>query len=37
MATSEVFGDNPVVTFEEVTCPSAATTDWKECECYGKT
>jgi endoglucanase len=33
MAESEVFGDNPVVNFEEVTCPSAATSDYKNCAC----
>lgn len=33
MAQSEVFGDNVVVDFEEVMCPSAATTDYDQCVC----
>jgi len=33
MAQSEVLGDNPVVNFEEVTCPSAATSDYSQCQC----
>lgn len=33
MAQSEVFGDNPVVDFEEVTCPGAASTDYAQCQC----
>ncbi|KAI1293922.1 glycoside hydrolase [Xylaria venustula] len=33
MAESEVFGDNPVVTFESVTCPSAAISDFSQCVC----
>jgi hypothetical protein len=33
MAKSAVFGDNPVVNFQQVTCPSAATTDYKQCVC----
>lgn len=33
MATGEVFGDNVVVDFEEVACPSAATTDYDQCVC----
>ncbi|TVY24167.1 Endoglucanase-5 [Lachnellula hyalina] len=33
MAQSEVLGDNPVVDFEEVTCPSAALTDYAQCQC----
>jgi hypothetical protein len=32
-ATSEVFGDNPVVNFVQVTCPSQALTDYQQCEC----
>lgn len=33
MAQSEVFGDNVVVDFEEVACPSAASTDYASCQC----
>ena len=33
MAQAEVFGDNPVVNFEEVDCPGQATTDWSQCVC----
>jgi len=33
MAQSEVLGDNPVVDFEEVSCPSAATSDYAQCQC----
>ncbi|ROW08903.1 hypothetical protein VMCG_02869 [Cytospora schulzeri] len=33
MARSEVFGDNVVVDFEEVDCPGAATSDYKQCTC----
>jgi hypothetical protein len=33
MTKSEVFGDNVVVDFEEVACPSAAKSDFKQCEC----
>lgn len=33
MAQAEVFGDNPVVNFEEVDCPGPATTDWSQCVC----
>ncbi|ROV92627.1 hypothetical protein VPNG_09877 [Cytospora leucostoma] len=33
MAQSEVFGDNVVVDFEEVDCPSAATSDYAQCSC----
>lgn len=32
-AESEVFGDNPVVNFESVTCPSAAISDYSQCVC----
>lgn len=32
-ATSEVFGDNPVVDFEQVTCPSQAVSDYQQCQC----
>lgn len=32
-ALGEVLGDNPVVNFTEVTCPSAATTDYDQCVC----
>ena len=31
MAQSEVLGDNPVVDFEEVACPS--TSDYSQCQC----
>ncbi len=33
MAQSEVFGDNPVVSFTEVDCPSAASNDFTQCQC----
>lgn len=33
MAQSEVFGDNVVVDFEEVDCPSAAASDYAQCSC----
>ncbi|KUI52721.1 Endoglucanase-5 [Cytospora mali] len=33
MAQSEVFGDNVVADFEEVDCPSAATSDYSQCTC----
>ena len=33
MAESEVFGDNPVVDFEEVDCPNTATSDYAQCAC----
>ncbi|CZR66312.1 related to Endoglucanase-5 [Phialocephala subalpina] len=33
MAESEVFGDNVVVDFESVDCPSAAVADYDECVC----
>ncbi|KAF3771436.1 family 45 glycoside hydrolase [Cryphonectria parasitica EP155] len=33
-ALGEILGDNPIVTFESVTCPSAATADWEQCVCY---
>lgn len=32
MAESEVFGDNPVVDFEQVACPSAAVSDYAQCQ-----
>jgi hypothetical protein len=32
-ATSPVLGDNPVVNFEQVSCPSQALTDYKQCQC----
>ncbi|KAB5560100.1 glycoside hydrolase [Coniochaeta sp. 2T2.1] len=32
-ATSPVLGDNPVVNFEQVACPSQALTDYKQCQC----
>lgn len=35
-ALGEVLGDNPVVNFSQVSCPSQATTDWEECVCYGE-
>lgn len=37
MAQSEVFGDNPVVDFEEVTCPGTATSDYSQCQCATST
>lgn len=37
MAQSEVFGDNVVVQFEQVTCPGKAETDWETCVCYDQT
>lgn len=36
MAQSEIFGDNPIVEFEPVTCPGQATSDWSTCVCYGQ-
>ncbi|KAI0476061.1 RlpA-like double-psi beta-barrel-protein domain-containing protein-containing protein [Xylariaceae sp. FL0804] len=33
MAESEVFGDNPVVSFESVDCPSGAASDYAQCTC----
>jgi endoglucanase len=33
MATSSVFGDNPVVDFQQVACPSAAVSDFAQCQC----
>jgi hypothetical protein len=33
MAQSEVFGDNPVVDFEEVACPSSVASDYTQCQC----
>jgi len=33
IAESEVFGDNPVVNFEEVSCPGAASSDFSQCQC----
>ncbi|KIN08131.1 glycoside hydrolase family 45 protein [Oidiodendron maius Zn] len=33
MAQSEVFGDNPVVDFEEVACPSSVASDYQQCQC----
>ena len=33
MAQSEVLGDNPVVDFEEVTCPGTMTSDYSQCQC----
>ncbi|KAJ4407860.1 Endoglucanase-5 [Gnomoniopsis sp. IMI 355080] len=32
-ALGEILGDNPVVNFSEVACPSAATTDYDQCVC----
>jgi len=32
-AQSEIFGDNPVVNFQSVACPSAAVADFKQCVC----
>jgi hypothetical protein len=34
MAESEIFGDNPVMNFEQVACPGQAVTDWDSCVCY---
>jgi hypothetical protein len=31
--TNPVLGDNPVVNFEQVSCPSQAVTDYKQCQC----
>lgn len=33
MASSPVLGDNPVVNFEETACPSAAASDFAQCQC----
>ncbi len=33
MAQSPVFGDNPIVDFESVACPGAATSDFAQCVC----
>ncbi|KAI3392117.1 hypothetical protein diail_6160 [Diaporthe ilicicola] len=33
MATNAVLGDNPIVDFEQVPCPSTLVTDYKQCEC----
>ena len=33
MAQTEVFGDNPVVDFEEVACPSSVASDYQQCQC----
>lgn len=33
MAQSAVFGDNVVVDFEEVDCPSLASSDYSQCVC----
>ena len=33
MAQSEVLGDNPIVNFESVACPSAASSDYAQCQC----
>ena len=30
---SEVLGDNPIVNFSQVSCPSAASTDYSQCQC----
>ncbi|CRG91956.1 hypothetical protein PISL3812_09010 [Talaromyces islandicus] len=37
MAQSEVFGNNVVVEFEQVTCPGQAKSDWETCVCYDQT
>jgi endoglucanase len=34
MAKSPVLGDNPVVDFEQVSYPSAALSDYKQCACW---
>ena len=33
MAQSEVLGDNPVVNFEAVSCPSSVSSDYSQCQC----
>ncbi|RDW89234.1 hypothetical protein BP6252_01266 [Coleophoma cylindrospora] len=33
MASSEVFGDNVIVDFASVSCPTTATTDYAQCSC----
>ncbi|KAH8882795.1 glycoside hydrolase [Thozetella sp. PMI_491] len=33
MAQSAIFGDNPVVSFSEVSCPSTAVSAFAQCEC----
>ncbi|KAF3768848.1 family 45 glycoside hydrolase [Cryphonectria parasitica EP155] len=33
MAQSPVIGDNPIVNFAEVSCPSAASSDFAQCQC----
>lgn len=33
MATSQVLGDNPIVDFEQVTCPSTLSSDYQQCQC----
>jgi endoglucanase len=33
MAKSPVFGDNPVMDFEQVSCPGAASSDYEQCVC----
>ncbi|KAJ4386561.1 Endoglucanase-5 [Gnomoniopsis smithogilvyi] len=33
MAQNEVLGDNAIVDFEETACPSAASSDFSQCQC----
>ncbi|CAN8100534.1 unnamed protein product [Discula destructiva] len=33
MAQSQVLGDNPIVEFEETSCPGAASSDFGQCQC----
>lgn len=33
MAQNEVLGDNPIVDFEETSCPGAASSDYTQCQC----
>ena len=37
MAESEVFGDNSVVSFQQIDCPGQAISDWDQCVCNGQT
>jgi hypothetical protein len=32
-AIGQVLGDNPVVNFESVSCPGAASSDYQQCQC----
>ncbi|KAG6367633.1 hypothetical protein INS49_001826 [Diaporthe citri] len=33
MAQSQVLGDNPIVDFEQVSCPSTLSSDYQQCQC----